>query len=109
LVRQHDGVPTHGLQPFVCARADHTGKTPTFSAIWDVQPGRIAADISDHVRQAAGQPDGLAMQGQVLFVRLPDNCHEQAVAEALQQTAQQLLPRLECDMQLDVQVCTAML
>lgn len=83
----------------------NAGETPTFSAVWDVQPGSIAADISRHVSQAAAQPDGLAMQGQVLFVRLPDNCHEYSVAEALQETAQQLLPRLDCDMKLDVQVC----
>jgi hypothetical protein len=85
----------------------NAGETPIFSAVWDVQPGHIAADISRHVSQAVAQPDGLAMQGQVLFVRLPDNCHESSVAEALQETAQQLLPRLDCDMNLDVQVCSA--
>lgn len=84
------------------------GEQPQFSAVWDIRPGFIAADISQHVSRAAAQPDGLAMTGQVLLLRLPDSCSEADVAQALQQAAQQLVPRLDCDMKLDVQVgCAA--
>jgi hypothetical protein len=83
------------------------GEQPQFSAVWDIRPGSIASDISQHVSRAAAEPNGLAMTGQVLLLRLPDSCSGVDVAQALQQAAKHLVPRLDCDMKFDVQVgCT---
>lgn len=79
---------------------------PQFSATWDIRPGHIASDIDYHIRQSAMQAGGLGtMEGQVLFLRLPDHCHAEHVAQALKEAARQLVPYLpDCDRTQDVQV-----
>lgn len=90
----------------VCTWCHHAGEQPQFSVVWNIEPGSIAADVRRHVEAAAAQPGGLALDGKVVLLQLPDACASKDVADALQQVVQQLLPRLECDMQLDVQVCS---
>lgn len=93
--------------PLACLLAvTYTGLRPNFSAVWDINPSNIAADIAHHISMAqATQPDSLALEGgKVLYLRLPDGCAPYAVAAALKETAQQLLPLLPCDQTLDVQV-----
>lgn len=80
------------------------GEMPQVSAVWDIRRGFIASGIGAHVAQAAAQPGGLDMQGQVLFLRLPDHCTPADVAEAMQEATKQLVPRLQCEPARDVQV-----
>lgn len=72
-----------------------------YSAVWDIRPSAIASDVSYHISTLAAEP---LPQGGVLLLRLPDSSSDADVAEALRQATQQLVPRLDCDMKLDVQV-----
>jgi hypothetical protein len=77
---------------------------PQFSATWDIRPGHVASDIARNIDQAAAQPGWLAMEGQVLFLRLPDHCSADNVAQAMKEAAEQLSPLLDCDVTQDIQV-----
>lgn len=70
--------------------------------MWDLRQGSIATDLRHHLNRApTAQP---VPDGGVLLLRLPNSCTDAHVAEAMREAMQQLVPRLKCDMQLDVQV-----
>jgi len=87
------------------------GELPAFTAEWDIERGATVQDqIKRHITAAAaaGQPGRLLPDGAVLWVRLHDDCDEKVVAAALAEVTQQLLPRIQCDKTLDVQVRTGL-
>lgn len=80
------------------------GALPPISR-WDISPFNLEQDLTAHIaalpRNAAGN---IKLSSNAIMLRLPDHVRVEAVRDAVLQVVKQLIPLLDCDPQLDVQV-----